>query len=115
MFELFAPDLYRFYNENLQKIWDYDHRLRPGFNNSVWPCVAINFGNRVITRPHRDCMNLAFGWCAITALGNFDSSKGGHLVLPDLKMIIRFPAGATIFIPSAILTHCNVVVEDGDE
>jgi hypothetical protein len=115
MFETFAPSLYRYYSEKLAKVWDYDPSLRPGFDNSVWPCVAINFGTRVITQPHRDCMNLAYGWCAITALGNFDSTTGGHLVLPDLRIIIRFPSGSTIFIPSAILTHCNIDIAEGEE
>jgi hypothetical protein len=56
-------------------------------------------------------MNLPFGWCAVTSLGKFDHTKGGHLVLPDLKLVIEFPSGATILLPSATLCHANVPVQ----
>ena len=47
---------------------------------------------------------------AIVALGDYDPSKGGHLLLWDLKVAVRFPPGALIFLPSAILRHSNVAV-----
>jgi len=53
-------------------------------------------------------MNLSFGWCSIVALGNFNPKPGGHFVLPDLRIIIEFPPGSNILIPSALLTHCNI-------
>lgn len=62
--------------------------------------------------PHIDFANLAWGWCAITALGNFDPNYGGHLVLWDLGLIIQFPPGSTILIPSALLRHLNIRVRD---
>lgn len=52
--------------------------------------------------------------CAITALGNFDHTLGGHLILWDLKLVIEFPAGATILLPSATLRHSNIAVQDGE-
>ncbi|KAJ7810466.1 hypothetical protein B0H13DRAFT_2243450 [Mycena leptocephala] len=67
-----------------------------------------NFARHFSTFPHIDALNLAWGWCAITALGFFDPDLGGHLVLWDLKLIICFPPGSTILIPSAILRHSNV-------
>lgn len=60
-------------------------------------------------------MNCAFGMCAIQALGNFDPAEGGHLVLSDLKLVIEFPAGSTVLIPSATLTHSNVPVKKGEQ
>jgi len=113
-FQLWAPKLYAYYEENLGKIWKSYPHLRPGFANSVWPCTAINFGSKVYTWPHRDCMNLSFGWCSIVALGKFDSKKGGHLVLPDLRLIIEFPSGSNILILSAILAHCNIPIHDSE-
>jgi hypothetical protein len=59
-------------------------------------------------------VNLPFGWCAITALGNFDPTLGGHLVLWDLKLVIEFPPGSTILIPSATLRHSNVAIRQGE-
>jgi len=85
--------------------------LKRPFSETVFACTAFNFGPRVITAPHRDHLNLAIGWCSITALGSFDATKGGHLVLPDLKLAVQFPAGATIFIPSATFTHYNLPID----
>ncbi|KAJ7624191.1 hypothetical protein B0H17DRAFT_1151319 [Mycena rosella] len=53
----------------------------------------------------------AWGWCSITALGDFDPNKGGHLILWDLRLAIRFPPGSTILIPSALLHHSNVAIQ----
>jgi hypothetical protein len=63
---------------------------------------------------HRDSLNLPFGWCAVQALGRFDYTKGGHLVLPDLRLIIEFPAGSLILLPSATLLHANTPVQIGE-
>ncbi|KAJ7068935.1 hypothetical protein B0H15DRAFT_925906 [Mycena belliarum] len=82
-----------------------------GFANAA----TLNFGPMTVTLPHIDGLNLAWGWCAITALGSFNPDLGGHLVLWDLKLIIRFPPGSTILIPSAILRHSNVVIQPGEQ
>ncbi|KAJ7671817.1 hypothetical protein B0H14DRAFT_3102332 [Mycena olivaceomarginata] len=58
--------------------------------------------------------NLSFGLCAITALGNFDYTKGGHLILWDAKLILEFPPGTTILIPSAAIYHSNIPVAPGE-
>ena len=73
----------------------------------------MNLGPKTVTVKHRDKLNKLTGWCAITALGNdFDEDAGGHLVLWDLKLVIRFPPGATILIPSALLYHSNASLPD---
>ncbi|KAJ7231202.1 hypothetical protein C8J57DRAFT_1251290 [Mycena rebaudengoi] len=53
--------------------------------------------------------------CAIQAMGNFDAMKGGHLFLWELKLVIEFPAGATILLPSATFSHSNIPVQPGDK
>ncbi|KAJ3520526.1 hypothetical protein NMY22_g12719 [Coprinellus aureogranulatus] len=58
-------------------------------------------------------MNLVFGWCAVTALGDFDYTKGGHLVLIEAQIVIKFPPGATILLSSATVTHANTPVQPG--
>ncbi|KAJ7185117.1 hypothetical protein B0H12DRAFT_1040432, partial [Mycena haematopus] len=64
---------------------------------------------------HRDVCNLPFGWCAVQSLGQFDATKGGHLILWDLKLVVEFPAGALILLPSATIAHSNVLAEGGEE
>lgn len=43
-------------------------------------------------------------------MGFFDFTRGGHFVLWDLGLVIEFPPGATILIPSALLRHSNVPI-----
>jgi hypothetical protein len=118
----FAPDLHSYYNSTLGDLFAWDamqsracHLLR-NFTpvRSVFSTATFNFGPRTITLPHIDFGNLAWGWCAITALGWFNPDRGGHLVLWDLKLIIRFPPGSTILIPSAILRHSNTKIQAGE-
>ncbi|KAJ6478210.1 hypothetical protein C8R45DRAFT_933970 [Mycena sanguinolenta] len=117
MFQLWAPRLfsyYREYNEKLSGSDMWSHLRRP-FPNSVFSCAAFNFGPRVCTFKHRDVCNLPFGWCAIQSLGNFDATVGGHLVLWDANLVVEFPAGALILLPSATIAHSNVPVCDHEE
>jgi hypothetical protein len=60
-------------------------------------------------------LNLAWGWCFITALGWYDYRKGGHLIIWDLRLMIEFPPGATFAIPSAVLRHSNVSIQQGEK
>ncbi|KAL0562620.1 hypothetical protein V5O48_019464, partial [Marasmius crinis-equi] len=92
----------------------YPHLTLP-FRGCVFAAFAVNFGPQTVCLPHRDTKNLAFGWCAITALGKFDWRKGGHLVLWDLHLVVEFPPGATIFIPSALVCHFNTAIQPHEE
>ncbi|KIP01616.1 hypothetical protein PHLGIDRAFT_43488, partial [Phlebiopsis gigantea 11061_1 CR5-6] len=53
-----------------------------------------------------------FGWCAIQSLDDFDSIKGGHLVLQQMDIVVGFPPGSTVLIPSAIVTHGNTPTQE---
>ncbi|KAL1658891.1 hypothetical protein GGF50DRAFT_92317 [Schizophyllum commune] len=114
VFANWAPEIHEYYANTLTALLESDPTLARNFARSVWACITLNFGPQTVCFPHRDYGNLAFGWCAITALGNFDPDKGGELVLWDCKMVIRFPPGSTILIPSAILRHSNTRIRKGE-
>ncbi|KAJ7164584.1 hypothetical protein C8R43DRAFT_1122461 [Mycena crocata] len=110
LFALFAPILFAFYQAQMALIAAWRPTLRWNFARSVFAACTFNFGPHAITVPHLDFGNLSWGWCAITALGWFNPDLGGHLILWDLKLVIRFPPGSTILLPSAIIRHSNVPV-----
>jgi hypothetical protein len=60
-------------------------------------------------------MNLAHGWCGVVAPRKFDHHTGGHLVLHELRLVIKFPAGSAALIPSTSITHSNVALQAGDK
>lgn len=105
-----APDLHAHYKNTLHQLETDDNSLKRPFQGSVFPAVTYNLGPQTVTVPHFDFANLPFGWCGITAFEHYDHTKGGHFVLPACRLIIEFPAGSTIFVPSSILEHYNMPI-----
>ncbi|KAJ7864212.1 hypothetical protein B0H14DRAFT_2203162, partial [Mycena olivaceomarginata] len=114
-FKLWAPRLHDYYVDYNKRLSTRFPELKCPFAKSVFSCAAFNFGSNVWTFKHRDVCNLPFGLCAVQSLGNFDPQRGGHLVLWDLKLIVEFPPGALILLPSATIAHSNIPVDEGDE
>ncbi|KAJ7880725.1 hypothetical protein B0H14DRAFT_3434270 [Mycena olivaceomarginata] len=95
LFRVFAPLLYAFYEQQMALIATWKPTLHWNFARS---CLTLTL------------VTLRGAGALITALGSFDPDLGGHLVLWDLKLVIRFPPSATILIPSTIIRHSNVPV-----
>jgi hypothetical protein len=116
VFATWAPNLHAYYKDRLSRlISETKHiRLKKSFASSVFAANSYNFGPATVCYMHRDFGNLPYGWCAITALGDFNPSSGGHLVLWDLGLVVRFPPGSTILIPSAVITHSNTPIAEGE-
>lgn len=114
IFKAYAPQVHEFYRSELDKLLEHDPTLFKNFAETVWACMTINFGPQTCTIPHCDTANLPWGWCCIIALGKFDFKTGSHFVLWDLGLVIEFPPGSVILIPSALLKHSNVPVQDGE-
>lgn len=109
-----APSLFAYYAQHLRNLLLHDVTLIMNWTTSIFACATFNFGPRTICFRHTDSSNLLFGWCTITALGKFDPRLGGHIVLWDLKLVINFPPGSTILIPSTILRHSNTTIRHNE-
>lgn len=105
--QLFAPRLYNYYDNTIQALCSQHTHLRRNFNNNVFANATFNLGPRTVSYVHADIQNLPWGWCAITAVGDFDPVCSGHIILWELRMVIEFPPGSTILIPSALIQHSN--------
>ena len=82
---------------------------------SVFAAASFNFGPRAQTFEHTDSGNKANGVCPIFCSGTFNPKQSGHLILRQLKLLIEFPPGTFILIPSATLMHGNVSIGPGEE
>ncbi|KAI0258465.1 hypothetical protein BC834DRAFT_812782, partial [Gloeopeniophorella convolvens] len=80
------------------------------FSNSAYPTATANLGPSTACFEHRDSTNYPGIACAITPLGSFDPATGGHLILFDLRLYVRLPAGTTALISSAGLRHGNTPI-----
>ncbi|KAH8979484.1 hypothetical protein EDB92DRAFT_1806445, partial [Lactarius akahatsu] len=56
--------------------------------------------------------NLFNGLCAVVSMRNYDYTLGGHLILHELKLIMKFSSSYVILLPSASITHSNMRVSD---
>ncbi|KAK7043937.1 hypothetical protein VNI00_008103 [Paramarasmius palmivorus] len=112
--EFYAPRAHSFQKHGLEQLLDHHKELELNFPDTAFAACTWNFGPQFVCYPHLDANNSPFTWCAITAMGDYDPSRGGHLILWDLGLIVRFPPGATILIPSALLVHSNTVVQPGE-
>jgi hypothetical protein len=102
-----ARRLHTYYEEVSEKIHAQQAELVRNFPGCVFAAATANLGDYTMTKFHTDNANKAEGLCGIWALGKFDYKKGGHLVIPAAKLIIEFPPGSLILIPSSILKHGN--------
>lgn len=109
------PRLFNYYTDRLEKLHTYNPDLRRNFDSSVFEASTYNLGPRTVCYRHRDFGNLPFGLCAVTALGEFDYTKGGHLVLWEAQLVLEFPPGTTVLLPSAIVSHSNVAVASHEQ
>lgn len=98
----------------LGELYAHDPLLKRPYSSSIFPASSYNLGPRTVCFRHTDYANLPFGWCAITSLGSFDPEKGGHLILWDCHLVVEFPPGSTVLIPSAIISHSNIKIQAGE-
>ncbi|KAJ7862963.1 hypothetical protein B0H13DRAFT_2354377 [Mycena leptocephala] len=95
----YVPKLYGFLSTTLKGIYEKHPELEQLFTNSVFLAATWNLGPDVVTEEHNDLLN--FGMCGISSGGNYNYKRGGHLWLKQLKLVVEFPSGSSVLIPSA--------------
>lgn len=105
-----APKIHHKFDDCLHALKSHDAKNTRNFDHSVFAAATTNIGPQVVTLPHRDFNNYAGGFCAITAIGQFDHTEGGHILIWPLRLAIELPAGATILLPSALFMHSNLPI-----
>ncbi|GAW01128.1 hypothetical protein LENED_002707 [Lentinula edodes] len=111
LFNTFCHKNYAEYRDTNDDIQLKQPELRANFPNTAFAATTFNLGPLSFSPPHMDPDNRASSWCANTNTGPFDPDKGGHLVLWDLGLIIRFPPDSTILFPSALITHSTIPIQ----
>ncbi|KAJ7301215.1 hypothetical protein DFH08DRAFT_722276, partial [Mycena albidolilacea] len=114
-FQSLCYNIFADYHKTKQTLLQKNPRLHRTFARSPFTAATANLGPVSVSPPHTDFANKADGMCLIGALGCFDPDQGGHLVLWDYDLIVRFPPGCSILIPSAVVTHSNTPIQAGEE
>ncbi|KAI0310320.1 hypothetical protein OF83DRAFT_1155560 [Amylostereum chailletii] len=113
-FASMAPKLYAYYESTMVKVLTAHPSLTMPYINSIFATMTFNLGGNVRTCAHADTENLPTRWCSITALGNFDPKRGGHLVLHTLRMVVEFPPNSVASILSSTVVHSNTAIQPGE-
>ncbi|VDC00234.1 unnamed protein product [Peniophora sp. CBMAI 1063] len=114
-FTTWFPLAYYHLRRTMKKLAARDPTIAPPFPGSVYPTACANLGPHMCCHWHHDVNNYPGAPCWILALGNYNSKLGGHLVLPQLRMYIEFPAGASILLSSAGIKHGNTSLQPGEK
>ncbi|KAF9071159.1 hypothetical protein BDP27DRAFT_1173116, partial [Rhodocollybia butyracea] len=113
-FALWFPKSYAEFCKRNSQLKEKEPTFDGNIKGSIYSCCTANCTN-TWTYIHRNGRNAARACCAINAGGPFDPKKGGQLIIWDLKLVIDFPAGSTILLPSALFRHSNIPTQPGDK
>lgn len=115
-FLYYGPKLYECYCRYLSLLCDHDNGIADNWNftNSIFSTTTVNFGPNTVCYNHLDFTNAAARWYTIMSAGNYDPKRGGHLILFDIKTVVKFPLGSTILIPSLVMRHSNTPIQKGE-
>ncbi|KAJ3926348.1 MAG: hypothetical protein NXY57DRAFT_905774, partial [Lentinula lateritia] len=111
LFNSYSHKTFMEYQKTNEQLLRQHPHLRANFPNTPYAALTINAGPRSFSPPHQDPDNTVHGWCADTPLAKYKPDLGGHLVLWELRLAIRFPPGSTILFPSALITHSTVPIQ----
>ncbi|KAJ2915184.1 hypothetical protein MD484_g5231, partial [Candolleomyces efflorescens] len=113
-YQTWMPALAAKSDSTLSALQDWRPTLQRNFNDSVFGSTTYNFGPFVVCDFHVDHLNWAAGMCAVTSGGYYNYKEGGHLVLKEVKLILKFPPCTTILMPSASIKHGNIPIKHGE-
>jgi hypothetical protein len=113
-FAAYALKLYQYFAQTLWQLFEKYPFLTHNFSNSIFPAASFNCGPRTVSLDHTDYNNLSHGLCALTVLGAYGHTLGGHLVLFGLKLAVQFSVGSTALIPSKCVSHGNTPIGEGE-
>lgn len=109
----YFPKVHTLLTNLLDKIVGADDELRRNFPGCCYAAFHMNM-NRAATKPHNDLLNGFFTGCGVCSFGPYDYTRGGHLILWDLGLVVEFPPGCVIILPSALITHSNIPIGPGE-
>ena len=87
----------RDYTDLQVKLFALDCTFRALFPNLPFCSFTANMGPQMVCNAHCDFWNLVYSTCPIGALGLFNHRMGGHIILHEPKLIIKFRRGDVMF------------------
>ena len=100
-----APNLHEYYNTMLNDLCAHNSSVTRPFDQSAFAVTQFipDTASTALEEEGTPDPEPTPTWCAHVALGNYDPTMGGHVVLWDLKVLVEFPPGCVVLLPSTTL------------
>ena len=100
-----APNLHEYYNTMLNGLCAHNPSITRPFDQSPFAVTQFipDTASTALKEEGKLDPEPTPTWCAHVALGNYDPTTGGHVVLWDLKALVEFPPGCVVLLPSTAL------------
>lgn len=118
IFKTYNPLAFSEVEKVMQCLHCHNRDLWPNSLEPIWPWQNQTLNQQSATTfsyNHRDINNYTKKWCSMQAGGRFKYKEGGQLVLHEYRLIIELQPGQLRLFPSALITHCNIPLQPGDE
>jgi hypothetical protein len=115
LFEAFCPDTFHSLRTQKEAFLRHDANALYPTDSSVFSAATFELGSphcRTFTAEIPDRQS-AGTWSILTALGMYSALHGGHVIFWDLGLVVAFPPGASILVPS-IIRYSFVRVRPGE-
>lgn len=118
VFKTWFPVAYSEAEKVSQQLKAHNPDLWPDGPEPIWPWHSGTSNlrsSRTFSCNHRDMKNGTVTVCAVQDGGPHNYRRGGQLVLHEYRLIIELQPGQVILFPSALITHCNIPIQKGEE
>ncbi|KAJ7277029.1 hypothetical protein C8J57DRAFT_1504867 [Mycena rebaudengoi] len=112
IYQSFSPRLHAYSENAVELIFDHNSELRHVYPGA-FSTVEFHLGS-LESPPRLHDRDFLHGWRAITSFSKYDSCFGGDLILWDEGLVIRFPVGATVLFPAALMCYSFCAVKEGE-
>ncbi|KAJ7702599.1 hypothetical protein B0H16DRAFT_1748215 [Mycena metata] len=105
LLQMFVPDAFNLLSIEKNAFLQHDSSALYPCSSSVFSTATVEFG------PHLQSTNRrhqAASWSILVALGKYVPRLGGHIILWDLGLVIAFPPGSCILIPTGLIRYSFV-------
>ncbi|KIK66717.1 hypothetical protein GYMLUDRAFT_238953 [Collybiopsis luxurians FD-317 M1] len=96
-------------NLNHQLANVHNPHLKQNFPDVCFAACHLNL-DFAVSELHNDLLNVFFTMCVVWCCGPFNHKMGGHLILWELGIVIKFPSGCGFIFPSAAISHTNIPI-----
>ncbi|KAJ6525538.1 hypothetical protein DFH09DRAFT_936612, partial [Mycena vulgaris] len=110
----FAPRMSAYMTDTKTALLNHNARLHDNFSGGAWASAEFFLSSHK-SPPRLDDLDLLWGWCALTSLGNYNPRWGEELILWDEQKVIKFPPGSTFLFLAAFMRYSYTQVRAGEK